>query len=81
MVNAGWLIGIGISLFIAPPATPFWLWATISLVVFVGMNYVFFGRKQRKTIGQGGKRALPTAIGFMGVAVLLLEVILRYFHR
>ena len=80
LVNGGWVIGIVISLFVVPPGTPLWLWATVSGLVLAVLNYLFFGRQRRAT-DERKIGATTTVVGTLGVLVLLLELIFRYVHR
>ena len=80
LVNGGWLIGIAISLFIVPPNTPLWLWATVSGTVLAVMNYFFFGR-QRGIASERKVGLMGTVVGGAGLIVLLLELIFRYRQR
>jgi hypothetical protein len=80
LVNGGWVIGIVISLFVVPPSTPLWLWATVSGLVLAVLNYLFFGQQRRATSGRK-IGPMATVVGGLGVLVLLLELIFRYVHR
>ncbi len=77
-MNGAWVIGLVISLFIVPPTTPLWLWATLSGLILVVLNYIFFGRT-----GASGRKVGPlnTVVIGVGAALLLLELALRYFYH
>ena len=80
LVNLGGLVGIIISLFVASPQTPFWLWAVLSAAALAVLNYVCFG--WRRTANSGSRRgAKSTVVIALGVVVLLVDLILRYLHR
>ena len=80
LVNGGGLAGIIISLFIVSPKTPLWLWATLSGAAVVALNYVSFAwRRQAKDDRKSGARS--TGIIVLGLAVLLMDLILRYLHH
>lgn len=80
LVNGGWLIGVVISLFVVPPKTPLWAWATVSGLALVLLNYLVFGRQRKAT---GGRKAglVTTVVGGLGILILVLDVILRHLHR
>jgi hypothetical protein len=46
LINGACLTGIGSSLFMVPPKTPLWLWATVAGLAVLLLNYLFFGRKR-----------------------------------
>jgi drug/metabolite transporter (DMT)-like permease len=79
-VNVGMLIGIGISLFIVPPNTPFWLWAVIAAVFLAGMNYYLY-RKLQKPPTESKSANLNTIIIVIGSIIFLADIAYRYFHR
>jgi uncharacterized membrane protein YfcA len=79
LLNAGWVIGIFISLFLVPPSTPLWLWATVSGLFIAILNYIFFGR-QRRAPNRRKNDAMTTAVASVGLLVLLLELIYWYMH-
>ncbi len=75
-MNGGSLIGVCIALFIVPPQTPFWLFATISGVIVVSMNSVFILRF-RQTDGGGRQnfKAITTGV-IAGFLFLILDLML-----
>jgi hypothetical protein len=80
LVNGGGLVGIIISLFIISPQTPLWLWAMVSAAALAMLNYVCFG--WRRTVGGKSKNgAKSTVIIALGLAVLLVDLLLRHLHR
>jgi len=79
IVNIGGLIGIFISMFIAPPRTPVWMWACISAVVLLLFNYVALTYKPKP--GSGDKKSSGLEVlGILGVVFLLGEIVWRLFH-
>jgi hypothetical protein len=79
LLNAAWLIGIAVSLFIVPPSTPLALWSSLAVLVFVVLNYAAFRR--RKTASGPASIGIATAVSWMGVFLLILDLIARYFFR
>jgi hypothetical protein len=80
LVNVGGLLGIGISFFVVPPNTPLWIWATVSVVCLAVFNYLIIRRLQKST----GERKIGSAssiVIWLGVVVLLLELVFRYWRR
>ena len=82
LINGAGLIGIGVSLFLVPPSTPVWLWATISILVLAGLNYMFVVRVGWGSVNADPKSQLQnTIIICLGLLVLLTELLFRYVHR
>ena len=79
-MNVGGLVGIGVSIFIVPPETPLWIWATASMVCLAVFNYLLIRRLQKST-GASKVSSAPSIVIWLGVVVLLLEVVLRYWLR
>ena len=80
LFNVGLLAGIFISIFLAPPDTPVWLWATISVVVLAVMNFLTLRRL--KTASTERKSSVgSTVVITLGVLVLLLDLVYRYLNR
>jgi hypothetical protein len=46
VMNASFLVGIFISLFLVPSQIPIWLWAAVAIAVLALFNYLFFLRKR-----------------------------------
>jgi hypothetical protein len=80
LVNVGALIGVGVSLFTIPPRTPLWLWASVSCLVLAILNYLFL-RQRRMPTERPRVGLTTTLVGSIGVVFLLVELILRYWHR
>lgn len=77
--NAGWLIGITISLFVVPPSTPLWMWASLSILVLALLNYVSF--KQKREAASGRNIAAATTVVWLGIIVLLLDLLVRHLRH
>jgi multidrug transporter EmrE-like cation transporter len=77
LLNTAWLIGIAVSLFIVPPSTPLALWSSLGVLGFVVLNYAAFRR--RKTASGLASIGVATAVSWMGVLLLILDLIARYF--
>jgi len=80
VVNGGGLVGIIVSLFVVSPHTPMWLFALVSAGALSALNYACFGRLH--TAGgklNGGIK--NTIVISLGITVLLLELLFRYWHR
>jgi membrane protein implicated in regulation of membrane protease activity len=80
LLNVGCLLGIGVSLFIVPPSTPLWIWATASVVWLAVFNYFLIRRLQKGT-GERKVGHTPTIGIWLCVVVLLGELVFRYWHR
>lgn len=81
VVNVASLIGIAISLFTVPPQTPFWLWATIAGVTLAGINIVFWRVRGKIGAKQQTSGMKQTIIIYVGLGLLILDLILSRFHH
>jgi hypothetical protein len=57
LLNVSGLFGIGLSLFMVPPQTPLWIWASLSVLCLAVFNLFLFRRLRR---GIGERNAPPT---------------------
>jgi len=80
LFNAAMLVGLFISIFIAPPETPVWLWAAISVIFVAVMNYLALQRLKRAGVERRSAFGTNAIIAF-GVLVLLLDLIFRFLNR
>jgi hypothetical protein len=80
LANVGGLLGIGISLFVVPPNTPLWIWTTVAVVCLAVFNYLIIRRLQEST-GASKVGSAPSIVIWLGVVVLLLELVFRYGRR
>ena len=80
LLNGGMLIGIFVSIFLTPPDTPVWLWATISVVVMAVMNFLAL-RRLRMPDAKPKSSLSRTIVIWLGVLVLLLDLAYRYLSR
>ena len=80
LVNMGGLLGVAGSLFILPPNTPLWIWATASVVCLAALNY-FLIRRLRKSTGERTVRPTANIVMWLGIVVLLMELAFRYWHH
>lgn len=80
LANVGGLAGVGISLFTVPPSTPLWLWATLSGLVLVIFNWLLFKRR-RVVTGDPKPRLTSIVVVSVGVVILLVELMSRYWRR
>ena len=80
LVNVGGLLGIGVSLFIVPPNTPLWIWATASVACLAALNY-FLIRRLQKSADERTVRPTANIVMWLGVIVLLVELVFRYWHH
>ena len=76
LVNVGCLLGIGVSLFIVPPNTRLWVWATSSVVCLAGFNF-FLHRRLQKGTGERKTGFTTGIVIFVGALAILLELIIR----
>ncbi len=81
LVNISGIIGIFVSLFIAPPKTPLRLWALMSAIVLALFNYLALSRRWKPQDVSNESRSWGIAVVAFGFGVLLLELTLRYFHK
>ena len=81
VINISGLIGIIVSLFIAPPATPLWLWALTSTIVLALFNYVALTGRRKPQDDSDRNGSWGTVVIASGFGVLLLELALRYLHK
>jgi hypothetical protein len=79
-INVGALIGIGLSLLVVPPNTPFWLWLAISIATIAIVNF-FLYRRLKKPPGALRPEPLPMIIVWICTAFFLLDVIFHLLHR
>jgi uncharacterized membrane protein YfcA len=79
-VNSAGLLGVILSLFIVPSQTPLWMWAIVSVVVLFVLNYLCFGWRRRVN-DKGIDKTKSTAVIALGFVVLLMDLILRWFHH
>jgi len=79
-INVGALIGIGLSLFIVPPNTPFWMWLAISTATIAIFNF-FLYRRLKKPVGAPKAEPIPAIIAWICTGFFLLEVAFHFFHR
>jgi hypothetical protein len=79
-INVGALIGIGLSLFIVPPNTPFWMWLAISTAAIAILNF-FLYRRLKKPAAAPKAEPLPAILAWIGVAIFLGELIFHFFHH
>jgi len=80
VINVGILAGVGLSLIVVLPNTPFWLWAMIATVVVAVFNF-FLYKKQRRPSTNPKVEPLPAIIVWICTAFFLLEVAFHLFHR
>jgi len=73
--------GVLISLFIVPPSTPIWLWATVSAAFLLVLNCYLLFRAKAETTGERKVGFGSTLVGGVGVLILLLELLSRFLHR
>src|SRR5436309_14017648 len=73
--------GVLISLFIVPPSTPVWLWATVSAAFLLVLKCYLLFRLKRKTTGEREVGFRSTLVRSVGVLILLLELLSRFLHR
>lgn len=79
-MNMGGLFGIGLSLFIVPPRTPLWIWATLSVLCLAAFNCFLVLRLRRNTSERKTDPLSGVVIG-LAFALLVLELAFRYWHR
>jgi hypothetical protein len=79
LFNAGWLLGIGLSLFVVPRQTPLWLWATLSSITLAFLDFVFFGRQNSRELSNNGR--FFSVVGCLGLVIFFLDILYRYLHR
>ena len=77
-LNLGMVIGVFVSIFIAPESTPVWIWALVACTFLAVMNYLLF-RKLRSGQSPESKRA-GWGIAILGLVFLLLDLILTRLH-
>jgi len=75
LVNGASLIGICFALFIVPPHTPLWLFATIAGVVVLVMNFVFIRRFRQSDSHRQNTKAITAGI-ITGFFFLILDLVL-----
>jgi hypothetical protein len=80
VINVGVLTGIGLSLFLVPPNTPFWLWAIIATAIIGGFNFLLY-KTQRRSPTKPKLEPLPAFIGWICTGFFLLELVFHFFHR
>jgi branched-subunit amino acid ABC-type transport system permease component len=80
VLNLAWLAGIGLSIFIVPDNTPFWLWVAIALATIAILNFLLY-RRLTKPLGAPRPEPLPTIIVWICTAFCLLDVIFHLFHH
>jgi hypothetical protein len=80
LVNVGGLLGIGLSLFIVPPQTPLWIWATLSVLCLAVFNCFLFRRLRRSTSERKADSKSGVVI-WLAFVLLVLELVFRYWHR
>lgn len=80
LLNVGLFGGIFLSIFLAPPETPVWLWAAISVILVAVMNYLAWRRLKGANVERKSSLETNAVIAF-GVLVLLLDLIFRYIKR
>jgi O-antigen/teichoic acid export membrane protein len=80
LVNGAGLAGIVVSLFTVSPNTPLWIWATASVLCLAVLNFFLFLRLRRGT-GEHKPNPAMSVVAWLGVAVLLVELVIRYWHR
>jgi uncharacterized membrane protein YfcA len=81
LVNAGGVIGIGVSLLIVPAQTPLWLWAVVAVVVLMVLNYVFLIWRRTDQSAPQRTPSRSTIVICLGCIVLLFDLVLRYLHH
>jgi hypothetical protein len=79
-INVGALIGIGLSLFVVPSNTPFWLWLAISTATIAIFNF-FLYRRLKKPLDTPKAEPMPAIIAWICTAFFLLEVLFHIFRR
>jgi hypothetical protein len=82
LVNSGALVGICISLFIVPPKTPLWLFATVGVVSVVVWNLIILRLiilrpSQNKDNRGGDSSKTNTVIIIVGFLLLMFEFLNR----
>lgn len=81
VLNVGILLGIVASNFMLPSNTPAWLWAAISIVVIITMNYLLV-RKLRSAAGTPREQVKgSTVIIAVGFLIVLIDMLVRLAHR
>lgn len=80
LMNGAWMIGILASVFILPPSTPVWQWATVSAGVLLVFNGHLLFRLKRKTTGERKVGLGSTVVASVGALILLLELLSRFLH-
>jgi uncharacterized membrane protein YfcA len=80
LMNVACLIGIGLSAFIVPSNTPFWLWLTIGAATIAIFNFFLYRRLGRSST-KPKKEPVPAVLGWIGVAIFLGELIFHFFHH
>ena len=80
LVNVCGAIGVFASIFILPSNTRFWLWAAVSAIVLLILNYLAFSRARS---GAANEKVTPaaTTVAFLGVFILVIELVLRYVFK
>jgi hypothetical protein len=82
LLNACLLLGIGLSIFIVPGNTPFWLWTSVAAAFLCILNATTLFRGDKPTDQTSGARRTRTTIIFLAMAFLLVDLLLsRYFAR
>jgi len=79
VANLGGLGGILVSLFIVPPRTPVWMWASISACALLVFNYVALTHKPKPERARNS--AWSTVFIAIGFGILLLELALRVLRH
>jgi hypothetical protein len=79
-INVGAVLGVGLSIFIVPDNTPFWLWLTIGTATIAIFNFFLYRRMQRPP-GKPQGEPLPKIIVWICTAFFLIELVFHFLHR
>lgn len=79
LVNGALLVGTLTFLFIVPPETPLWLYATLTGVAVVAFNLMLLRPRQNKD-NRRGDSSKDIAIAIVGLLIIILDLLWRRAH-